>query len=83
MTAWSLIGLLSAMIAMKLSHFQALVVFALVISIAFGFLGRRRPIDRVKYALASRDNRLWTACFTTRLPPQLSPQPPSRLSQLA
>jgi hypothetical protein len=49
MTAWSLIGLLSAMIAMKLSHFQALVVFALVISIAFGFLGRRRPIDRVKY----------------------------------
>ncbi|OLB32968.1 MAG: hypothetical protein DMG41_18445 [Acidobacteria bacterium] len=51
MTAWSLIGLLSAMIAMKLSHFQALVVFALVISIAFGFLGRRRPIDRVKYIL--------------------------------
>ncbi len=39
------------MIAMKLSHFQALVVFALVISIAFGFLGRRRPIDRVKYIL--------------------------------
>ncbi len=39
------------MIAVKLSHFQALVVFALVISIAFGFLGRRRPIDRVKYAL--------------------------------
>jgi len=51
MTACSLIGLLSAMIAMKLSHFQALVVFALVISIAFGFLGRRRPIDRVKYIL--------------------------------
>lgn len=39
------------MIAVKLSHFQALVVFALVISIAFGFLGRRRPMDRVKYIL--------------------------------
>lgn len=51
MTARSLIGLLSAMIAVKLSHFQALVVFALVISIAFGFLGRRRPMDRVKYIL--------------------------------
>lgn len=51
MTAWSLIGLLHAMIAVKLSHFQALVVFALVISIAFGFLGRRRPIDRLKYIL--------------------------------
>jgi hypothetical protein len=49
MTVWSPIGLLNAIIAVKLSHFQALVVFALVISIAFGFLGRRRPIDRVKY----------------------------------
>ena len=44
-------SLLNAMIAVKLSHFQALVVFALVISIAFGFLGRRRPIDRLKYIL--------------------------------
>jgi hypothetical protein len=51
MTAWGLVGLLSAMIAVKLSHFQALVLFALVISIAFGFLGRRRPMDRVKYIL--------------------------------
>lgn len=51
MTASSLIRLLNAMIAVKLSHFQALVVFALVISIAFGFLGRRRPIDRLKYIL--------------------------------
>lgn len=33
----------------KLSHLQAMLLFALVISIAFGFLGRRRPIDRVKY----------------------------------
>jgi hypothetical protein len=51
MTASSLIGLRNAMIAVKLSHFQALVVFALVISIAFGFLGRRRPVDRLKYIL--------------------------------
>jgi NhaP-type Na+/H+ or K+/H+ antiporter len=28
-----------------------LVLFAVVISIAFGFLGRRRPMDRVKYIL--------------------------------
>ena len=43
--------MLNAMIAVKLSHFQALVVFALVVSIAFGFLGRRRPMERVKYIL--------------------------------
>jgi NhaP-type Na+/H+ or K+/H+ antiporter len=35
--------------ALKLSHFQALLLFALLISIAFGFLSRRRPADRVKY----------------------------------
>ena len=35
--------------ALKLSHFQALLLFALLISIAFGFLSRRRPVDRVKY----------------------------------
>ena len=35
----------------KLTHFQAMVLFALIISIAFGTLGRRRPVDRVKYAL--------------------------------
>ena len=51
MTAWRLIGLLDAPIGVRLSHFQALVVFAVVISIAFGFLGRRRPMDRVKYIL--------------------------------
>jgi cytochrome bd-type quinol oxidase subunit 2 len=33
----------------KLSHFQAMLLFALVISIAFGFLSRRGPRDRVKY----------------------------------
>ena len=38
-------------IALKLSHLQALVLFALVISIAFGFLGRRQPIERLKYIL--------------------------------
>ena len=27
--------------------------FALVISVAFGFLSRRRPLDRVKYILWS------------------------------
>lgn len=42
-----------AAIGVKLSHFQAMVLFALVISVAFGFLGRRRPIDRVKYIIWS------------------------------
>jgi hypothetical protein len=35
------------------SHFQAMLLFALVISMAFGFLSRRRPIDRLKYMLWS------------------------------
>lgn len=51
MRAWRLIGLLSALTGLRLSHFQALIVFALVISMAFGFLGRRRPVDRIKYIL--------------------------------
>jgi len=51
MRAWRLIGLLNTLTGVRLSHFQALVVFALVISIAFGFLGRRRPMERVKYIL--------------------------------
>jgi cytochrome bd-type quinol oxidase subunit 2 len=37
----------------KLSHLQAMLLFALVISIAFGFLSRRQPIERVKYILWS------------------------------
>ena len=37
-----------AALAFKLSHLQAMLLFALVISVAFGFLGRRRPIERVK-----------------------------------
>jgi len=37
----------------KLSHLQSLLLFAVLISIAFGFLGRRRPIDRLKYIVWS------------------------------
>jgi len=36
-----------------LTHFQALLFFAAIISTAFGFLGRRRPKDRIKYILWS------------------------------
>ena len=42
-----------AAIGVKLSHIQAMVFFALVISVAFGFLGRRKPSDRVKYIIWS------------------------------
>ncbi|HKE35561.1 MAG TPA: hypothetical protein VKB66_10170 [Candidatus Acidoferrum sp.] len=42
---------LVASMAVKLTHLQALVIFALVISVAFGFLGRRHPKERVKYIL--------------------------------
>lgn len=37
----------------KLSHLQAMLLFALVISIAFGFLSRRKPSDRLKYIIWS------------------------------
>jgi NhaP-type Na+/H+ or K+/H+ antiporter len=40
-------------IGFKLSHLQSLVLFALLISIAFGFLSRRRPMERVKYIVWS------------------------------
>ncbi len=36
---------------MKLNHFQAMLLFALVISIAFGFLSKRKLPDRLKYAV--------------------------------
>lgn len=36
-------------LGLDLTHFQAMLLFALVISMAFGFLGRRRPVERVKY----------------------------------
>ena len=35
--------------SLALTHFQAFLLFAVVISVAFGFLGRRRAKDRVKY----------------------------------
>jgi hypothetical protein len=34
---------------LRLSHFQAMVLFALAISIAFGFLSRRPALERLKY----------------------------------
>ena len=37
----------------KLTHLQAMLLFALVISIGFGFLGRRQPAERMKYILWS------------------------------
>ncbi len=37
----------------QLSHFQAMLLFALLISIAFGFLSRRPPLERVKYIVWS------------------------------
>jgi len=42
-----------AELSLKLTHLQAMLLFAVVISIAFGFLGRRRPADRVKYIVWS------------------------------
>ena len=44
---------MSAVLGFRLSHLQAMVLFALIISVAFGFLSRRRPLDRVKYILWS------------------------------
>jgi hypothetical protein len=37
----------------SLTHIQAFLLFALIISIAFGFLGRRQPKDRMAYILWS------------------------------
>ena len=39
--------------SLAMTHIQAFLLFAAVISLAFGFLGRRRPKDRVKYILWS------------------------------
>jgi cytochrome bd-type quinol oxidase subunit 2 len=36
-----------------LTHFQSMLLFAVAISLAFGFLSRRRPLDRVKYMMWS------------------------------
>jgi hypothetical protein len=38
---------------LNLTHIEAFLLFAAVISVAFGFLGRRQPRDRVKYILWS------------------------------
>ena len=37
--------------AMSLTHFDALLLFAVVISIAFAFLTKQTTRDRLKYAL--------------------------------
>lgn len=39
--------------ALSFNHFQALLLFALVISTAFGFLSRKRPVERLQYILWS------------------------------
>ena len=44
---------MSAAIGVSLSHLQAMLLFALLISIAFGFLSRRKPVERVKYVVWS------------------------------
>jgi hypothetical protein len=38
------------MVPLHLSHFQLLLLFAVIISLAFGTLGRRDPLERLKYA---------------------------------
>ena len=38
------------MVPLHFSPLQSLLLFALIISLAFGTLGRRKPIERVKYA---------------------------------
>jgi len=39
-----------------LTHLQSMLLFALIISLAFGTLGRRRPLERLKYAI-------WSFCL--------------------
>jgi hypothetical protein len=36
-------------VILQLSHFQAMILFALAVSIAFGFLSRRPAWERLKY----------------------------------
>jgi hypothetical protein len=36
-------------VTVHLSHFQAMILFALAISVAFGFLSRRPALERLKY----------------------------------
>jgi hypothetical protein len=42
-----------ATIAFTLTHFQSMTLFALLISVAFGFLSRRRTNERLKYIIWS------------------------------
>jgi hypothetical protein len=44
---------MSGVAGFRLSHLQAMLLFALVVSIAFGFLSRRRPLERFKYIVWS------------------------------
>jgi uncharacterized membrane protein YecN with MAPEG domain len=41
----------SAVTPITMTHIQAFLLFAGVVSVAFGFLGRRQPRDRVRYIL--------------------------------
>jgi hypothetical protein len=43
----------SAVFPLQLRHFQALLLFAAIISVAFGFVSRRKPLARLKYILWS------------------------------
>jgi hypothetical protein len=40
----------TGMVPLHLSHLQSLLLFAVIISLAFGTLGRRDPLERLKYA---------------------------------
>jgi len=40
-------------IAAPLTHLQSMLLFALIISLAFGTLGRRKPKERLRYAVWS------------------------------
>lgn len=42
---------MSALGPITMTHIQAFLLFAGVVSVAFGFLGRRQPRDRVRYIL--------------------------------
>ena len=44
---------MSATGSLTLTHIQAFLFFAAVISVAFCYLGRRQPKDRLKYILWS------------------------------
>jgi hypothetical protein len=41
----------STVAPITMTHIEAFLLFAAVISVAFGFLGRRQPKDRIKYIL--------------------------------